>query len=68
MYSGEVVGIFTVVWVGCYNIRYRHVHEKKIWQCAIWEWNEWMESKGYLGKRCNGRSSVTNQRSSHTED
>ena len=55
MYAGEVIGEYTIVWVGEVFLRYRYTSGKKSWRTFIHEWHEWMEMMGHYRTRCNGR-------------
>lgn len=60
MYAGEVIGEYTIVWVGEVFLRYRYTNGKQSWRTFIHEWHEWMEMKGHYRTRCNGRPNVAN--------
>lgn len=53
MYAGEVIGEYTIIWVGAVFLRYRYTNGHRTWRIFIHEWEEWMEITGHYRRRCN---------------
>lgn len=65
---GDFIGKFEIVSVRTNSVSYREIGGTKKWTSRTSQIHEWLELFGYYRKRCNGRPSVTDKRSSHTED
>jgi hypothetical protein len=60
---GDIAGPFEVIKVRTICVSYRKIGGGKVYNCTHSDWTEYTEMKRHERKRCNGRSSVADQRS-----